>query len=282
MRGATPATNRPAQALLWLASSAAKDKIRLTYYNEICDYPASWLERLVDARLVTPGNVDRRSIHDVMPDDIRSHEWAHFFAGIGGWDYALQLAGWPTTRPVWTGSAPCQPFSVAGKRRGFGDARHLWPEWFRLIRECRPPTIFGEQVASNDGLRWFDAVCADLENEGYAVGAADIPAAGVGAPHVRQRIWFCAMANTDVGKSENRGVQRSRRHMQRSTDADSGAGPWNDFVWIACRDGKSRPTQPKLFPLAHGIPRRMEQLRAYGNAIMPQVAATFIKSVMYV
>ena len=113
----------------------------------------------------------------------------HFFAGIGVWSYALRLAGWPDNRPVWTGSCPCQPFSSAGKGAGFTDERHLWPEFFRLIRECRPATVFGEQVASKDGLAWLDLVQNSLESAGYACGALDTCAAGVGAPHIRQRLY---------------------------------------------------------------------------------------------
>ena len=90
---------------------------------------------------------------------------------------------------------PRQPFSVAGKKGGHEDERHLWPVWFDLIRERRPPVVFGEQVASRDGLDWLDAVQADLEAANYAVGALDLCAAGVGAPHIRQRVFFVAYDN---------------------------------------------------------------------------------------
>jgi hypothetical protein len=85
-------------------------------------------------------------------------------------------------RPVWTGSCPCQPFSAAGKSGGFDDERHLWPAFHYLISQCRPNVVFGEQVASKDGLAWLDLVQADLEGTGYAVGAVDTCAAGFGAP----------------------------------------------------------------------------------------------------
>src|SRR5690606_329182 len=70
----------------------------------------------------------------------------------------------------WTGSCPCQPFSSAGKRQGERDKRHLWPEFYRLIAECNPPVVFGEQVASPLGRKWLTGVRADLEALGYAVG----------------------------------------------------------------------------------------------------------------
>ena len=161
-------------------------------YNEIDPFAAAWLRELVRGGHVADGRVDERSVVELGPVDVAGATQLHTFAGIGVWSYALRLAGWPDDRPVWTGSCPCQPFSAAGKRGGFNDARHLWPAWFRLIRECRPPVIFGEQVESKDGLAWLDAVYADLEGAGYAVGAVDLCAAGVGAPHIRQRLFFVA------------------------------------------------------------------------------------------
>jgi DNA (cytosine-5)-methyltransferase 1 len=165
------------------------------YYNEIDPFAAQWLRNLIDAGHIAPGVVDTRSIEEVTAGDVRGFTQCHFFAGIGVWSYALRRAGWPDNRPVWTGSCPCQPFSVSGSRRGFDDPRHLWPVWFRLIAQCRPGAVFGEQVASRDGLDWFDAVQNDLENAGYACAAADLCAAGVGAPHIRQRLYWVADAD---------------------------------------------------------------------------------------
>jgi DNA (cytosine-5)-methyltransferase 1 len=88
----------------------------------------------------------------------------------------------------------CQPFSSAGRGGGFADERHLWPAWHWLIEQCRPDTIFGEQVASKDGLAWFDLVLSDLEGSGYAVGVQDSCAAGFGSPNIRQRLFFVADA----------------------------------------------------------------------------------------
>jgi DNA (cytosine-5)-methyltransferase 1 len=162
------------------------------YYSENDPYAAEWLRVLILEGLIAPGYVDERSIEDVTPNDLRGFTQCHFFAGIGGWSYALRLAGWHDRRPVWTGSCPCQPFSTAGKGGGFTDERHLWPGWFHLIDVCRPPIIFGEQSASKAALAWLDLVSVDLEATGYAVGAGDIPAAGAGAPHIRQRLYWVA------------------------------------------------------------------------------------------
>lgn len=164
------------------------------YYNEIDPFAAAWLQNLIDAGCIAPGVVDTRSIEEVTANDLKGFTQCHFFAGIGVWSYVLRCAGWPDSRPVWTGSCPCQPFSQSGKRQGFNDPRHLWPAWFYLVSQCRPHVIFGEQVASKDGLTWFDAVQLDLEEAEYAVAVVDLCAAGFGAPHIRQRLFWVADA----------------------------------------------------------------------------------------
>lgn len=135
------------------------------YYNENDPSAAAWLRELIREDHIAPGDVDTRSIEDVFPNDVVGYTQCHFFAGIGGWSYALRLAGWSDDCAVWTGSCPCQPFSASGKGRGFTDERHLWPAWFHLIKQCKPGVIFGEQVASKDGLMWFDLVSTNLERE---------------------------------------------------------------------------------------------------------------------
>jgi DNA (cytosine-5)-methyltransferase 1 len=293
------------------------------FYNEWEAYPAQWTRNLIAAGHVAPGVVDERSIRELAPADVRDFRQCHFFSGIAVWSYALRLAGVTDDAEAWTGSCPCQPFSAAGRRGGTADDRHLWPEWFRLIAECRPAIVFGEQVASPDGLGWLDIVRADLEGAGYAVGAADLCAAGVGAPHIRQRLFFCAVANANRdgwrgrvaslrrktrggpagdssgveyaggarGGRDTGAISRAeetsscaRGRARRQPDEPILAGPTNGFwsgaTWVRCADGKSRPAEPGTFPLAHGAPARMGRLRAYGNAIVPQVAATFIRAAM--
>ena len=327
------------------------------YYNEIEPYAADWLRELIKKGHIADGVVDTRSIVAVEAADLRDFDQCHFFAGIGVWSHALRLAGWPDDRPVWTGSCPCQPFSAAGKGKGFDDERHLWPEFHRLIAECRPPVVFGEQVASKDGLGWLDTVHTDMEASGYAIGAADLCAAGIGAPHIRQRLWFVgerlddtagarhvgALAGAegeardearlrlsgegcgsgglaDAEYDDRRADEPGRGPQGRTADGWSGAdggladacndgpqgwvrggpnegrqtldgsagrdgadcrpsptdGHWRDADWLFCRDGKWRPVEPGTFPLAHGAPARVGRLRAYGNAIVPQVAAEVI------
>ena len=283
------------------------------YYNENNPFAAAWLRELIKANMVAQGDVDERSIKEISPKDLEKYTQCHFFAGIGVWSHALRSAGWPDDRPVWTGSCPCQPFSAAGKKGGFDDDRHLWPDWFRLIAECRPDTIFGEQVASKDSLNWFDLVSSDLEGAGYAVGAADLCAAGVGAPHIRQRLYFVAdsehserrpkqqeyqdsygrdgfgrssitgeLADTDGGNSSAEGVQRGGEYGQCTENSgvmrSATSGFWSNCDWIPCIDGKARPVEPGTFPLATGIKNRVGLLRGYGNSLTAPVAQTFVEA----
>ncbi|HHR1180380.1 DNA cytosine methyltransferase [Klebsiella pneumoniae] len=188
------------------------------YYNEIDPFAAQWLRNLIAAGHIAPGEVDERSIEDVTPDDLRGFTQCHFFAGIGVWSHSLRLAGWPDDRPVWTGSCPCQPFSAAGKGDGFADERHLWPHFFHLISERRPQHVFGEQVAAGNANVWFDLVQADLEGMGYAFGLVPFTSAGIGAPHIRERAYW--VANADSVISDRRGNVRAPGRDEYSDSSD--------------------------------------------------------------
>jgi DNA (cytosine-5)-methyltransferase 1 len=261
------------------------------YYNEYEPHAVQWLRNLIDAGLLPKGDVDERSITDVTAGDLAGYSQCHFFAGIGGWSVALKLAGVPDDYPLWTGSCPCQPFSAApGERKGTDDARHLWPVWDKLIRQCRPPVIFGEQVENAIRYGWLDLVSADLENQGYAVGAAILGACSVGAPHRRQRLYWVADSQRvpaqllrEPGRvAGEAGTTEEGREVNVRDQLGSGSEVrfWDDIIWIECRDGCKRPCQPGLSPLADGVPGRLDKLRAYGNALVPQVAAAFLKSVL--
>jgi DNA (cytosine-5)-methyltransferase 1 len=335
---------------------AVKRKPAGCYYNDNDPFAAEWLRELIRQGHLPEGTVDERPIQEVRAEDLEGYRQHHFFCGIGGWPLALALVGWPATRPVWTGSCPCQPFSSAGKRKGEADGRHVWPHFLRLIRDCRPATCLGEQVSGRDGLRWLAGVRDDLEACGYAVGAADLPACSQGAPHIRQRLFW--VADSDGRHAGNGELQRGGQHGQQPNDGgvigrmgDAGnyrlgrnAGPadkkegegkgegaqfragslepgfssstgfWSASDLIPCRDGKVRRVEPGSFPLAHGVPRRVGSLlatlagmgvdpktarrvlrnvrsrlakagrnrpgriRGYGNAIVPQAAAAFVKA----
>lgn len=300
-----------------------------TIYNENDRRTAAWLTELASRGLVAPGVVNTTSITDMEPDDIRHANQVHLFAGIGGWSFALRLAGWPDDEPVWTGSCPCQPFSTAGSRRGTADERHLWPHMLRLLSECRPSVCFGEQVASSDGRGWLAGVRADMEALGYRFAAADLCAACVASPHIRQRLYWVAYAEgaeqswrqSEAGQSrvdcrcsdavglayatsggpcgrephgdgEQPSVPRSditglpdadeprsprRRLLLGSEPAER--NPWaRDTQVIGFTDGATRRIGAGIAPLAHGLPARVVRLRGYGNAIVPQLAARFIRA----
>lgn len=416
----------------------------MNYYNDNDPKACAWLRELIRAGEIPDGIVDDRDISVIQSSDLAGFVQCHFFAGIGGWPFALKLAGWPEDKEVWTGSCPCPPFSAAGKKfkcpRGcaernlvphplrtgffvcaecghewFADGRHLWPEFYRLIAQRRPAIVFGEQVASADGRIWLDGIRATLEILDYGFGAADLCAAGLGAPHIRQRLFWVAVAEHSqrraelqpaqspedgrpglggsggvgnavragerggnecgfgegreqmaqqkdgpdssdesgngrqivggmehangsgrgeqggakpvpaqqspaecpgniggVGLSEGvrsengaqlhgannreiscdgcnpsgmgnaaRDYERRERQSRSGGGRDGtigGSGAWSDFDLVPCRDGKWRRVESGTFPLAHGVSGRVGLLRGYGNAIVPQVAAEFIKS----
>lgn len=261
------------------------------YYNENDPNAARWLRQLIAENLIAPGEVDDRSIKDVRPSDLRGFAQCHFFAGIGGWSYALRLAGWPDNRAVWTGSCPCQPFSSIGKKLGTSDPRHLWPQFRRLIRKCKPAVVFGEQVASPDGRLWLAGVLADLEALGNAAAAADLCAAGVSAPHVRQRLYWVAHPYRERLQNFERSARSAEQNggtiavasgvedMGIATSQQMGqrGQPWELSEALECVDGWRR-IEPGARPVADGIPSGVVQRRGYGNAIVPQVAAEFIQA----
>ena len=178
-----------------------KEALSTALYNDNDTYAAAWSRNLITAGEIAAGVVDERSIRDLKPADVASYRQFHAFSGIGIWSRALRDAGWPDDINVWSGSCPCVPFSSAGRKRGFSDEQHLWPEWFRLISACRPAWIFGEQVSSKDGLAWLDLVRSDLEGADYTLRVLDIPACCVGAPHRRQRLYFAAYARERATES---------------------------------------------------------------------------------
>ncbi|WP_219633221.1 DNA cytosine methyltransferase [Stenotrophomonas maltophilia] len=330
----------------------------MNYYSEWDPYAAQWIRNLIDAGLIPPGHVDTRSITDVQPSDLAGYRQCHFFAGIAGWSLAARLAGWPDDRELWTGSAPCQPFSVAGKGKAQDDDRHLWPHFLRLIRARRPAVVMGEQVAAAVGKNWLDGVSADLEAEDYACRAVVVPACAVDAPHRRDRLWFVAHAGSqglaqregdgrvlpgvgveyegedaayadrarNVGHTDVAGACEERQQRGRQLGGpggdqgecfggslanalrqgshasalpgvrrgEEGARAWNGSAaglraarshwdgagWLIGHDGKARRVEPSIRLLAHGVPARVGQLRAGGNAIVPEVAAEVIGAYM--
>ena len=169
------------------------------YHNEIDGYAAQWTRNLMKKGLIPDGFVDERDVRDVQPMDLWGFTRCHFFSGIAGWACALRLAGVSDDFPLWTGSCPCQPFSVAGSRKAFADERHLWPIWAIAHRAVTTCNRLGEQVAS--AAAWLRLVRSDLEALGYAVGAIPVEAASAGAYHLRDRFWFVAYSESEQARS---------------------------------------------------------------------------------
>ncbi|MBS0854970.1 MULTISPECIES: DNA cytosine methyltransferase [unclassified Tatumella] len=192
------------------------------YYNEFDPKAAAWLRELIKQGHIADGVVDERSITNVRPEDLAGFTQCHFFAGIGGWSYALRLAGIPDDYPCWTGSPPCQPFSVAGRHLGQLDERHLAPTFMRLVEQCQPPILFGEQVAAAIGKHWLDDLFTELERQGYACGAAVLPACSIGAPHKRDRIFFGSIKELANANSEQWHRAGGVRAPRRNESSDSG------------------------------------------------------------
>jgi DNA (cytosine-5)-methyltransferase 1 len=241
---------------------------------------------------------------------------ASLFSGIGGFDLAAEWMGWENlfhcewnpfgqrvlkhhfpksisyddiTKTdfsihrgqvdILTGGFPCQPYSSAGKRLGKSDERHLFPHMLRCIKEVKPRWIIGENVRGlvnwNEGLV-FQEVYDDLEREGYEVQSFLIPAASVNAPHQRYRIWFIAYSNT------------TRIHKQHATTKSNETSKFGRLS-IEKRDFSRFPTQSPICGGDDGIPKELDSItfskwknqsiKAYGNAIVPQVAHQLFKTI---
>jgi DNA (cytosine-5)-methyltransferase 1 len=254
------------------------------------------------------------------------------FSGIGGFDLAAEWMGWDNvfhcewnefgqkvlkhywpqaesfsditktdftkyygTVDIITGGFPCQPYSTAGKRKGKEDERHLWPEMCRAIREISPRFVVGENVRGllnwNGGLV-FDEVCAELESLGYQVAPVIIPAAALGAPHGRDRIWFVANASDNGNNRRSSKVQTKSKNkiLQKRNDIQQ---PGQSTT---IRQKVESPSYWEQFPTKSafcsgndGFPSeldgvtfskwRNESIKAYGNAIVPQVAFQIFKAI---
>ncbi len=176
-----------------------------------------------------------------------------------------------------TGGFPCQPYSLAGKRKGNKDDRHLWPEMLRVIGEIQPRFVVGENVYGlvnwSNGLV-FKEVQANLEDIGYEVAPIILPACGINAPHRRNRIWFVAHAYSEglSFKRKFEGLPKKERQTLPSFER-------GDFMEQRLRSSISRNDQSIVCRRGHGIPNRVDRIKGLGNAIVPQVAIEIFKAI---
>jgi DNA (cytosine-5)-methyltransferase 1 len=241
-------------------------------FGAIADAERKGLEGSDSAGGIRAGRWDSKQPHGrVLIPDIRGFDGTRFRGAT-----------------LLTGGFPCQPFSVAGKRKGKEDDRHLWPEMLRVISEARPAWVVGENVAGIVNME-LEQVCLDLEGEGYEVQPVIIPACAVNAPHRRDRVWIVANdkcrgrgTGSDAPDAEGEGLEgRNPKGAgrtngwdterlvcgQRSNQAESWDIPW---IEVATR----------LCGVDDGLPRRVDRLKALGNSIVPQVAYQIIKEIV--
>jgi len=191
-----------------------------------------------------------------------------------------------------TGGYPCQPFSVAGRKKGEEDPRHLWPEYFRLVQELQPTWVIGENVSGHIKLG-LDTVIENLEAEGYAVRPFSISASSVGANHQRERVWIVAHFERNIGRGSlektewttnadqtsgsgegeeittsevaNTNSERGRSWETRREDAEnvgqSSRRPWDGWWDI----------EPNVGRVAHGVSKRVDRLKSLGNSLVPSI-----------
>jgi len=207
-----------------------------------------------------------------------------------------------------TGGFPCQPFSIAGSRKGTNDNRYLWPEMLRIIKEFKPRWVIGENVRGiisiQDGMV-FETVCTDLEREGYEVRAFNIPAAGVGAPHKRERIWIVANSRCSIRREQSTWNKKSfgsrpLEKTERTVDTNKVRGSSKRIETMAnasarrCAPQKKQistrrdsskhqswwEAEPNVGRVVDGLPGRVHRLRALGNSIVPQIAEEIGKAIM--
>ena len=213
---------------------------------------------------------------------------------------------------ILSGGFPCQPFSVAGKRKGSEDERHLWPEMLRVIGECQPRWVVGENVRGlcswSNGLV-FEEVCADLEAIGFSVQSFIIPACATGAPHRRDRVWIVAHNHNGNGQKERLqtrrkidvyGIERNGNAPDTDDEGLQGCEERRGFGGSRkkrnkqppgriCTEWENFPTVPPICGGDDGLPKeldgitfskwRRESIKAYGNAIVPQVAYRIFESI---
>ena len=249
-------------------------------------------------------------------------KFGSLFSGIGGIDLGLEWAGmeciwqvendaycqrvlakhWPDiarfgdvhdvgkhnleTPDLITGGFPCQPVSFAGKRKAQADERWLWPEFARVVDELRPRYILVENVP---GLYTAGGseVLADLATLGYDAEWHSIPAAALGAPHRRERIFVVAYSDRTWKLQSQRGKPNKRRwtgnsgeELAHTTSSRLEGEPIGETRKLQPAEGGWWTVEPDVGRVAHGVPSRVDRLRGLGNAVVPQVAEWVGRQIM--
>lgn len=185
---------------------------------------------------------------------------------------------------ILTAGYPCQPFSLAGERRGTEDDRHIWPYILSIVKAKRPSWCVFENVYGHVSMG-LDEVLSDLEGEGYAARPFIVPACAADAPHRRDRVWLIAHANSKSQSDVSRHAREGQRLVAHSNSAglqgrqnarDTSQSKAQRDKQSARRserpDGQNWLPEPAVGRVANGIPRRVDRLRGLGNAIVPQIA----------
>lgn len=168
-----------------------------------------------------------------------------------------------------TAGYPCQPFSLAGKGLGSDDPRHLWPDVARIVRGCRPPLCFFENVGGHL-VRGLHSVATELQAMGYSVAATLWTAAEVGAPHKRERLFILAADPERVHlREQSRRLFGSRRKAPTLAPVDGAEWTVSSAVLV----GRPWSAEPSVGRVAHGVAARVDRLRACGNGVVPEQAA---------
>lgn len=205
----------------------------------------------------------------------------------------------PDSIDIVSGGFPCQPFSIAGHRKGTEDDRDLWPEMFRIIKQIWPTWVVGENVANFANME-LDRTLSDLEDLGYQTRAFVLPACAVNAPHQRLRTFIVAHSNRK-GQLQSQGTDQDQRRWARDgsevlADASSkrrqtsshdefrNIANWQSKRQFSTTGGTPAKWQPEpsVGRVANGVPNRMDRIKALGNAVVPQQILPIFKAIVQI
>ena len=267
--------------------------------------------------LEATGGFETKAFCDIekYPRQVLQKHWPHVkqYEDIKELNYERLKADGIDSIDIITGGYPCQPFSIAGRQKGEQDPRHLWPEYFRLVKELRPTWVIGENVSGHIKLG-LDTVIEDLESEDYSVRPFSISASSIGANHQRERIWILAHSRRSQwpraelrGENENETRKENANQFERSsstsevdvanTNDERLQRQWQSRNQFTPRFNSSRESseegqrtmgqgwwesEPNMGRVAHGVPKRVDRLKSLGNSLIPQIPYYIGKTILEV